>query len=110
MKVTETQTREVAVVTDYVCNKCGASCRVDGDADEKPEWRAYEGLIEAQVSGGYYGREIPDLTTFEFTVCGPCLVEFWAGFKHLPRATDDAEYAIERGADGRPHLVFKPPF
>jgi hypothetical protein len=111
MKVTSTRTREVQVVEDYVCNKCGASCRVDGEVGAIPEHRAYEGLIEASVSGGYHGREIPDLTTFTFSVCGPCLVEFWASFKHPPRTGDPEDsYKIEVGRDGRHHLVFNPPF
>lgn len=46
---TETETRNVEVIDDILCNQCGKSCQA--------EHPGYEGLLEVTVSGG----------SFEFT-------------------------------------------
>lgn len=77
------KTKKVAVTevveetVDIICNKCGKSC-----SNQKPhKFRSYEGLIEAEVHGGYDSKVIGDLISWRFSVCESCLAKFVKTFK-----------------------------
>jgi hypothetical protein len=83
MKKTSKQTRtvEVEVIDDVVCNKCGGSCYAgDFGVGEK----AFEGLIEAEVNGGYYSKRLGDMNKYVFSLCEDCVVELFRSFKINP--------------------------
>lgn len=83
MKVikTITETREVDIIEDVLCNKCGETCKTKACDN-------LEGLIEVVVCGGYGSHFIGDMNQFEFSVCEKCLMEFVATFKIQPVMTD----------------------
>jgi len=76
MKVTKTETKEVEVLVDAICNKCGESC--------KGSIGNLNGLIEAQVSGAYDSSHLGDGNVYEFSMCEKCLSELFKTFKHDP--------------------------
>ena len=78
MKITRiiTETKEVEVIDDILCNKCGESCRTD-DFD----FGNMEGLVEVAITGGYNSQYIGDMTQYTFSVCEKCLMDFVGTFK-----------------------------
>lgn len=64
--------REVNEVEDIICNKCGNSCF--GEMN-------YNGLIEAEVSGGYDSTHLLDGESYQFSICESCLDEIFNSFK-----------------------------
>jgi hypothetical protein len=76
----EKRTKEVEVVTDVFCNKCGKSCK------KRPG--GFYGLIDAVVTGGYGSNPLEDMTTYVFSLCEDCLHKIFQGFK-IPVETHD---------------------
>lgn len=84
MRSTEivTETREVTKIIDIKCNKCGETCQ-KGSA-ESPD---YYGLIEPEISAGYYSTHLSDGCTYSFSLCERCLDDLFQSFK-LPVSRD----------------------
>ena len=74
MKVTKTETKEVEVIVDAICNKCGASC--------KGSIGNLNGLIEARIDGAYDSSHLGDGNVYEFSLCEKCCSELFATFKY----------------------------
>lgn len=72
-------TREVEVIDDVFCNKCGESCEPWVSDDGRATGH---GLIEAKVSGGYSSPVLPDGHSYCFSLCEKCLLELMKTFKH----------------------------
>lgn len=60
------------IITDYICNNCGHSCKKGFD---------YEGLLEAKVVGGYSSEQIGDMICWKFSLCEDCLKDISSKFK-----------------------------
>jgi hypothetical protein len=81
VKTVGTETREVEVIEDIFCNKCGISC--------KSEWgNSFYGLIEVVVTGGYESTHLGDMSEWCFSLCEGCLDELFKTFKHDPKRPD----------------------
>lgn len=77
MKIVKKQTIENEVVEDILCNRCGKSCKNQaGD---------FDGLIEAEVCGGYYSEKFEDGLRISFSICETCLVDIISNFKIAPK-------------------------
>jgi hypothetical protein len=74
---------------EILCNKCGKTTKkFDSHRDFKDHCVGYYGLINADVSGGYWScDEIGDLNTYRFSLCEDCLVELFKTFT-IPPAKD----------------------
>lgn len=72
----------VTVVDEVICNKCEKSCNVRKpgpyDLDPEPE---FGGLIEAEVSGGYFSTIVGDGVKYKFSLCEDCFLELEKTFK-----------------------------
>lgn len=71
----------------YICNKCGGSL-----FPAAPEMGPY-GLVEQRVGGGYESWRpdyLLDLTTYEFSLCEPCLRVLFKQFVVPPSVISDA--------------------
>lgn len=79
MKTIKKMTKEVEIVDDVICNKCGKSC--------KGEMGNFNGLIETKVIGAYDSMCLSDQDTYVFSLCEQCLVELFKTFKHHPQRT-----------------------
>lgn len=64
--------KEVKVLIDTICNKCGESC---GEGDYP------HGLIEAEVHGGYTSKVLEDGHVYKFSMCESCLKSLFNEFK-----------------------------
>lgn len=78
MKKIKKVQREVEIVDDVICNKCGKSCR---PSDEVPD---FYGLIEASFSTGYESKALPDGMSYTFSLCEECLAELFDSFQIEP--------------------------
>lgn len=63
-----------------------------------PRFRAFHGLIEVTVSGGYSSPALWDLTNYTFSLCERCLRELFDGCKIPPMVTCEID-----GDDPRPY-------
>lgn len=77
MKKTKIITKEIEVIDDVLCNKCGKSCRSNDSGD-------FYGLIEVSFSTGYFSPKLPDGSTYTFSLCEECLDEMFREFKIQP--------------------------
>jgi hypothetical protein len=59
-----------------VCNKCSEDCCLGNEYVSDPY-----GLIDAEVSGGYFSKELMDMTSYKFSLCESCLKELFSAFK-----------------------------
>lgn len=75
MKLTKVVTVEIEEVEDILCNKCGASLKCELNTN---------GLVEAEVRGGYDSPHLTDGEIYEFSLCEKCLVELFENFKFPP--------------------------
>jgi hypothetical protein len=73
--------KEVEVIEEILCNKCGESC-IPGKHDEV--YDAY-GLIEKTARGGYWSPELYDDVSYTFSLCEKCLRELFDSFKIPPQ-------------------------
>lgn len=73
-----TETREVEVLEDVICNKCGNSCRPGKSVPD------YYGLVEACFTTGYESTHFDDGLVFNFSLCEKCLFELFKTFKIQP--------------------------
>ena len=73
---------KVDEITDYVCNKCGQSCRRDLN---------FYGLLEVVAYGGYDSEKIGDENSWTFSVCEDCLSDFVKTFEIPP---EEAEHIL----------------
>jgi hypothetical protein len=82
MRIIKKVTKEVTVIDDILCNKCGNSCR---GVDPSFDW---EGLIEVGIIGGYGSTHLGDGNSYEFSLCESCLIALFQTFKHNPKVPD----------------------
>jgi hypothetical protein len=79
MITTKKITKEIEVIDNVFCNKCGESCEPWVSDNGRATGH---GLIEAKVSGGYSSPILPDGHSYCFSLCEKCLVELMKTFKH----------------------------
>ena len=72
MIIEKTVTKEVTIVDDILCNKCGESLKFEMN---------YNGLVGAYVVGGYDSPVLADMATYRFDLCEACLQELFDSFK-----------------------------
>lgn len=85
-------------VTTYICNGCGGS--LVPAPEHTPD--AY-GLIDAQITGGYFSEALSDGPTYVFSLCETCLRKAFDTFAIPPKVFVDGKgteeaYAVERAA------------
>ncbi len=85
MIITTEVQQTITVVSDIICNKCGESC--------KSNFHGYEGLLEAEVFGGYGSEHVGDMNKHKFSMCEKCFMELSATFK-IPSWVDDGDHFI----------------
>ena len=81
MKKTALMKKEIEIIVDVICNKCGKSCK----EAEPVDMVDYCGLIEVTVSGGYFSPALNDGTHYTFSMCEHCLKELFETFKIEPK-------------------------
>ena len=82
MEITHTETREVQVVEDILCDRCGLSLK------------GHIGNINGVTihgSGSYDSTHFPDMHSFRSDVCEPCCAEWFESFKRNPLNPPDDE-------------------
>jgi hypothetical protein len=71
--------------TELHCNKCGENMkRFSTDADGETFCVGYYGLVDAELSGGFYSDPLSDCTTYRFSLCEKCVMELFETFKVPP--------------------------
>ncbi len=80
MRITKEVQVQQTVTHDIICNLCGMSCRTDSNGDNTscPD---FDGLIEAEVHGGYHSKVIGDTSRHVFSLCETCFMELSKSFK-----------------------------
>lgn len=79
-----TVTKEVEMVDDIICNKCGESLvHIVGDDTD-----VTCGLPECYVEGGYYSPCIEDGVSYSFDLCERCVLDLMKEFKHPAKRKD----------------------
>lgn len=82
MKVTSTEVREVEVIKDVTCDRCGSSLRSDiGNING----------ASISGSGAYDSTHFPDMHSFIADVCEACCAEWFKTFKRNPLDTYEEE-------------------
>jgi len=76
MKITKQTPRVDIDIVDVICNKCGESLK-----PKQVNEKIFCGLDEAQVSGEWCSPHLEQGCYYYFSVCEPCLFEFWKSFK-----------------------------
>lgn len=79
MIIKKTVQKEVEIIDDITCNKCGKSLGVDIGGGS----RNFHGL-HGNVRGGFGSPALEDFTTYKFDVCEPCLTEWFKTFTIKP--------------------------
>ncbi len=74
MEITTIELKEVVVVKDVLCNKCGLSLFNNYN---------HEGLVEADFTGGYASK-LGDMNRYRFSICEACLIALFDTFKIDP--------------------------
>jgi len=75
LRQVEAEKREKTKRISRICNKCGKQmCN---------ELGVY-GLVDAEVSGGYYSDPLSDTVTYRFSLCESCLWELFKSFGNPP--------------------------
>ncbi len=87
MQKTEVVSKEIEVISDIICNKCGNSCR------SKIYTSAFEGLLEVAVRGGYGSSHLGDNEEYVFSLCELCLIKFMDTFTISPDKTYHGGFA-----------------
>lgn len=64
------------------CNQCGRSCAAR-HATSEGGFDDYGTAIS--VSGSYASPILPDMSTYHFTLCEPCIVKLMANLLHPPQ-------------------------
>lgn len=102
MKVshTEKQEHEVEIIDDVVCNKCGDSCVEEETGD-------IYGLVEAEVTGGFWSTSLQDKTAYNFTLCEECLTDLFAEFKH---PVEETEFSVDEEVEDGTYVPGDPEF
>lgn len=82
MKTIKKIIKEVEIVDDIFCNKCGRSLKTRLD----PDGTIFDiyGLSEISVSGGYCSTHLCDCVIYTFSLCEECLVDLFLSFKIEP--------------------------
>ena len=75
MRVTHTETREVEVVDDILCDRCGES--------HKGHIGNLNG-VHIHGEGAYDSTYFPDMFSFKTDVCEKCTAEWFSTFKRNP--------------------------
>lgn len=77
MKKVKLVKKQIEVIDDILCNKCGKSCKEDCGEDVIE----YCGLIETTIEGGYFSPVLEDAVKYTFSLCEECLNELFKTFK-----------------------------
>ena len=86
MRKTKKIMKEIEIIEDFLCNKCGESC-VPKDCWKQDCWKPnpdYYGLIEVSFSTGYLSEKFPDAKRYTFSLCEKCLAKLFKTFKIKP--------------------------
>lgn len=75
MEITHTETREVQVVDDILCDRCGLSI--------KGHIGNFNG-VTFHGAGAYDSTHFPDMHSFRADVCEKCCAEWFKTFKRNP--------------------------
>lgn len=94
-------------VEDIVCNKCGETCNVV-PKEQLAGFPEYNGIIEYDIMGGYFGNAIADGDQYRFSVCEKCLVEFMKTFKIDPYLGNMMDYPDPLYLEMLPELEQEP--
>lgn len=74
-----TETKEVEVIEDIICNKCGGTCFNVVDATDR-QYSA-EGLLECEITGGFFSKHLGDMSSYRFSMCEACLIQLFKTFR-----------------------------
>lgn len=66
------KTEKVTEIVDVICNICKKSCS-NAKLKGHPHQFGYEGLVEAEVHGGYDSEVLGDMVSYRFSICEHCL-------------------------------------
>jgi hypothetical protein len=86
MKTIKKIIKEVEIVDDIFCNKCGKSLKTELDSSLNI-FDIY-GLSEVSVSGGYCSTHLADGVLYTFSLCEECLVNLFLSFKIEPETKE----------------------
>ncbi len=78
MKITHFANRQVEEISNILCNKCGGS--LIPEACTKHKFKEFYGLVEANVSGGFFSEHLSDEEEYEFSLCEFCLKQLFDSF------------------------------
>jgi hypothetical protein len=73
MQIKKEVTVKKEEIVDYICNKCGKSCKLHCGNDG--------GLTHGFVNGSYDSEHLEDLTNYYFSLCEKCISELFSTFK-----------------------------
>ena len=82
MRILHTETREVQVIDDILCDKCGLSVK------------GHIGNLNGATihgSGSYDSTHFSDMCSFKADVCEKCCAEWFETFKRNPLKSEDEE-------------------
>lgn len=82
MKTIKKIIKEVEIIDDIFCNKCGRSLKTKLD----PDGTIFDiyGLSEVSISGGYLSTHLVDGVRYTFSLCEECLDGLFKTFKIQP--------------------------
>lgn len=85
MKITKKVVKEVEIIQDILCNRCGDSLLIQisdcGLFDDEPEYEII-GLADIIYTGSYWSTNpIKDMMTYKFNICEKCLGILFQDFK-----------------------------
>lgn len=77
MKKIKKEFKEVDVLKEVHCNKCGSSMKVTASGSDE-----FYGLVGCKVHGGFNSSNLEDGISYEFDLCEKCLSKLFETFKH----------------------------
>ena len=90
------KTSVVAYVATITCNKCGNTVSVQETPESFPS-EASQDMFPFRVGGGWGSTYPTDMMFVSFHLCGGCLKELTASFKHPPEEGSVLENSVETG-------------
>jgi len=81
MRVTKEEQTTTTVLDDVICNRCGASCKID-----KKDPNIY--FAQCTAKGGFGSPRLIDGYKYTFEVCEGCFIEIAKTFQHPPTVRD----------------------
>jgi hypothetical protein len=85
MRITKDIESTLTVTDDYICNRCGRSCKATSGNIF---------VVKATGCGGFDSEVFADMHRYSFDFCETCVVDMSRGWKHPP----DVVYS---GLDGQ---------